>query len=456
MGGAGAGVAGVIVDGGSFDWTITDDQGRPRFPGFTTPDPSYHGAVFADLGAPAYALKARVQLLRDLGSAVSPFNAFLIAQGIETLSLRIERHVANAVAVAQFLTEQPEVESVAYAGLASSPWYERGQRLAPKGVGAIVSFELAGGVDAGKKFVDALTLHSHVANIGDVRSLVIHPPCVRGAPAPPVHLPLPAGLGLGYYSPPPRPAEIIRHRRLPALGLVQCQMHQLLAHHHAGAVHPDHGVLRVDAQALFAHDHAVDLDAALGDHVLGGAPGGDAGLGQHLLQALTFTPGQFGVGAGGRLDMLALGGLGVAQLRRRGGLALRLGGLGLAGRLHALGPAGRALRAALRRGRRATALGACRTTATAPGVRPRRGATRGDAALGRTRIAGADRAATPWVLVVTFPTVRCAISASGCIHVVLSILGAEVQIVLGGFLQPGVAGVRFQALVDLIDQVDPR
>ncbi|VFB01466.1 bifunctional o-acetylhomoserine/o-acetylserine sulfhydrylase [Nocardia cyriacigeorgica] len=175
LGGHGAAVAGVIVDGGSFDWTVTDDQGRSRFPGFTTPDPSYHGAVFADLGAPAYALKARVQLLRDLGSAVSPFNAFLIAQGIETLSLRIERHVANAVAVAHFLTEQPQVESVAYAGLPSSPWYERGQQLAPNGVGAIVSFELAGGVDAGKKFVDALTLHSHVANIGDVRSLVIHP-----------------------------------------------------------------------------------------------------------------------------------------------------------------------------------------------------------------------------------------------------------------------------------------
>ncbi|WP_280456415.1 PLP-dependent transferase [Nocardia cyriacigeorgica] len=117
LGGHGAAVAGVIVDGGSFDWTVTDDQGRPRFPGFTTPDPSYHGAVFADLGAPAYALKARVQLLRDLGSAVSPFNAFLIAQGIETLSLRIERHVANAVAVAHFLTEQPQVESVAYAVL---------------------------------------------------------------------------------------------------------------------------------------------------------------------------------------------------------------------------------------------------------------------------------------------------------------------------------------------------
>ncbi|NEW52074.1 bifunctional o-acetylhomoserine/o-acetylserine sulfhydrylase, partial [Nocardia cyriacigeorgica] len=175
LGGHGAAVAGVIVDGGSFDWTIRDENGAPRFPGFTTPDPSYHGAVFADLGAPAYALKARVQLLRDLGSAVSPFNAFLIAQGIETLSLRIERHVTNATAVAEYLQGHPDVESVAYAGLPSSPWHERGKHLAPNGVGAIVSFELRGGLDAGKKFVDALTLHSHVANIGDVRSLVIHP-----------------------------------------------------------------------------------------------------------------------------------------------------------------------------------------------------------------------------------------------------------------------------------------
>lgn len=175
LGGHGAAIAGVIVDGGTFDWTVTDEQGNSRFPGFTTPDPSYHGAVFADLGAPAYALKARVQLLRDLGSAVAPFNAFLIAQGLETLSLRVERHVSNAQAVAEFLTERPEVTSVFYAGLPSSPWYERGRELAPKGTSAIVGFELAGGVDAGKKFVDALTLHSHVANIGDVRSLVIHP-----------------------------------------------------------------------------------------------------------------------------------------------------------------------------------------------------------------------------------------------------------------------------------------
>ncbi|WP_406236550.1 bifunctional o-acetylhomoserine/o-acetylserine sulfhydrylase [Nocardia sp. NBC_01009] len=175
LGGHGTAVAGVIVDGGTFDWTVRDEQGEPQFPGFTTPDPSYHGAVFADLGAPAYALKARVQLLRDLGAAVSPFNAFLISQGVETLSLRLERHVANAQAVAEFLTGQPAVEAVYYAGLPSSPWHERAKQLAPKGPGAIVAFELSGGVDAGKKFVDALALHSHVANIGDVRSLVIHP-----------------------------------------------------------------------------------------------------------------------------------------------------------------------------------------------------------------------------------------------------------------------------------------
>ncbi|MGV9818085.1 bifunctional o-acetylhomoserine/o-acetylserine sulfhydrylase [Nocardia xishanensis] len=169
LGGHGTAIGGVIVDGGTFDWT------GGRFPGFTEPDPSYHGVRYADLGAPAYALKARVQLLRDLGAAISPFNAFLISQGLETLSLRVERHVANAKAVAEFLVARPEVTSVSYAGLPSSPWYERGQALAPKGAGAVIGFELAGGVDAGKRFVEALTLHSHVANIGDVRSLVIHP-----------------------------------------------------------------------------------------------------------------------------------------------------------------------------------------------------------------------------------------------------------------------------------------
>ncbi|MCV7269805.1 bifunctional o-acetylhomoserine/o-acetylserine sulfhydrylase [Mycobacterium doricum] len=169
LGGHGNAIAGVIVDGGTFDWT------NGQFPGFTEPDPSYHGVVFADLGAPAYALKARVQLLRDLGSAAAPFNAFLIAQGLETLSLRVERHVANAQRVAEYLVAHDDVLSVNYAGLPSSPWYELGKKLAPKGTGAVLAFELAGGVDAGKAFVNALTLHSHVANIGDVRSLVIHP-----------------------------------------------------------------------------------------------------------------------------------------------------------------------------------------------------------------------------------------------------------------------------------------
>ncbi|MFY9338045.1 MAG: bifunctional o-acetylhomoserine/o-acetylserine sulfhydrylase [Mycobacterium sp.] len=170
LGGHGTAIAGVIVDGGTFDWAASG-----KFPGFTTADPSYHGVVFADLGAPAYALKARVQLLRDLGSAASPFNAFLIAQGLETLSLRMERHVSNAEQVARFLAGHPEVVGVNYAGLPGSPWHERAKSLAPRGTGAVLSFELAGGVEAGKSFVNALTLHSHVANIGDVRSLVIHP-----------------------------------------------------------------------------------------------------------------------------------------------------------------------------------------------------------------------------------------------------------------------------------------
>lgn len=187
LGGHGTAIAGVIVDGGTFDYAKDPE----RFPGFNTPDETYNGLVFArDLGVNgilganlAYILKARVQLLRDLGSAVSPFNAFLIAQGTETLSLRIERHVENAQKVARWLEERADVASVAYAGLPSSPWFELGRKYAPKGAGAIVSFELAGSADlddaaqtkAGATFVDALTLHSHVANIGDVRSLVIHP-----------------------------------------------------------------------------------------------------------------------------------------------------------------------------------------------------------------------------------------------------------------------------------------
>ncbi len=172
LGGHGTAIAGAIVDGGTFDWAAQPE----RFPRFNNPDPSYHGLVYAQaLGAAAYIVKARVQLLRDLGPAVAPFNAFLIAQGLETLSLRIERHVANAQRVAEWLEQRDEVESVSYAGLPSSPWYERGRKYAPQGTGAVLAFEIKGGVEAGKRFVDALELHSHVANIGDVRSLVIHP-----------------------------------------------------------------------------------------------------------------------------------------------------------------------------------------------------------------------------------------------------------------------------------------
>ena len=179
LGGHGAAIAGVIVDGGTFDYAAQPE----RFPGFNTPDGSYHGLVYArDLGVGSalganlsFILKARVQLIRDLGPAISPFNAFLVAQGLETLSLRIERHVQNAQAVAEWLQGRDEVESVAYAGLPSSRWYAAAQKYAPKGAGGVLAFEIKGGVDAGRRFVDALDLHSHVANIGDVRSLVIHP-----------------------------------------------------------------------------------------------------------------------------------------------------------------------------------------------------------------------------------------------------------------------------------------
>lgn len=179
LGGHGTAIAGVIVDGGTFDFA----QDPERFPGFNTPDDSYGGLVYArDLGPDSpfganvsYGIKAKVQLLRDLGPAATPFNAFLIAQGLETLSLRVERHVENALAVARFLEEHPQVTHVNYAGLPSSPWYERGRQYLPKGVGSVLSFDIAGGYDAAVAFVDALELHSHVANVGDTRSLVIHP-----------------------------------------------------------------------------------------------------------------------------------------------------------------------------------------------------------------------------------------------------------------------------------------
>ena len=179
LGGHGTAIGGVIVDSGKFDFGADPE----KFPNYNTPDPSYHGLVYArDLGVGsalganlAFILKARVQLLRDLGAAISPFNAFLIAQGLETLSLRIERHVSNAKAVAEWLEARDDVLSVNYAGLASSPWHELAQKYTPKGPGAVLAFEVAGGAEAGQRFVDGLQLHSLVANIGDVRSLAIHP-----------------------------------------------------------------------------------------------------------------------------------------------------------------------------------------------------------------------------------------------------------------------------------------
>ncbi|GAA1748919.1 bifunctional o-acetylhomoserine/o-acetylserine sulfhydrylase [Agromyces humatus] len=173
LGGHGTTIGGVIVDGGTFEWS----KNVEKFPGLTEPDPSYHGASYtAAVGdGLAYIIKARVQLLRDLGAAISPNSAWLLIQGIETLSLRIERHVQNAQEIAEWLDSHPDVASVNYSGLPSSPWYAAANTYAPKGVGAVLSFELKGGVDSGRAFVDNLALFSHLANIGDVRSLVIHP-----------------------------------------------------------------------------------------------------------------------------------------------------------------------------------------------------------------------------------------------------------------------------------------
>jgi O-acetylhomoserine (thiol)-lyase len=174
LGGHGTAVGGIVVDGGSFDWGAHAD----RFPGLTSPDPSYNDLNYWEaLGNEngAYAIKLRVQLLRDMGPAIAPMNAFLLLQGIETLSLRMDRHVANAQRVAEWLEARDEVERVWYAGLGSSPWHGLARKYAPKGAGAVLSFELAGGVEAGRAFVDGVELFSHLANIGDVRSLIIHP-----------------------------------------------------------------------------------------------------------------------------------------------------------------------------------------------------------------------------------------------------------------------------------------
>lgn len=172
LGGHGTTVAGVVVDGGTFDFGAQGD----RFPGLVEPDPSYNGLKYWEaLGPGAYATKLRVQLLRDTGAAIAPFNSFLILQGIETLSLRMERHVTNTQALAEWLESRDEVEKVYYAGLESSPFKEQARTYLPKGAGAVVSFDLRGGTEAGRAFVDGTELFSQLVNIGDVRSLIVHP-----------------------------------------------------------------------------------------------------------------------------------------------------------------------------------------------------------------------------------------------------------------------------------------
>lgn len=170
IGGHGTSIGGAIVDGGNFNW-----KGNPRFANFNQPDPSYHGMVFADLGNNAFITKARVQVLRDLGACPSPFNSWLFLQGLETLSLRMERHVSNAQKVAEFLHNHPKVAWVAYPGLKDHVDYPLAQKYIPKGPGAIMGFGIKGGLQAGKKFIDSLQLFSHLANIGDAKSLAIHP-----------------------------------------------------------------------------------------------------------------------------------------------------------------------------------------------------------------------------------------------------------------------------------------
>jgi len=172
IGGHGTAIAGVVVDGGTFDFGAHAD----RFPGFSEPDSSYHGLQYwPALGHGSFAVKMRVQLLRDTGPALSPFNSCRLLQGLETRSLRIERQNATAQALAEWLEGRDEVETVYYAGLPSSPWHAAAQKYLPKGAGAVLAFELRGGLKAGRRFVDAVQLFSHLANIGDVRSLIIHP-----------------------------------------------------------------------------------------------------------------------------------------------------------------------------------------------------------------------------------------------------------------------------------------
>jgi O-acetylhomoserine (thiol)-lyase len=167
--GHGTTIAGVIVDAGKFDWT------SERFPSFNTPDPGYHGLKYSDLGQPAFILKARVRLLRDTGATLSPFNSFLILQGVETLSLRMERHCENAKKVAEYLSKHPKIAKVNYSGLEESRYKKVQEKYAPIGPAGIFTFELKGGLEAGKIFIDNVKLLSHLANVADAKSLVVHP-----------------------------------------------------------------------------------------------------------------------------------------------------------------------------------------------------------------------------------------------------------------------------------------
>jgi O-acetylhomoserine (thiol)-lyase len=171
IGGHGTSIGGIIVDGGKFNWKASG-----RFPGLTEPDPSYNGVVYTDAVGPiAYIIKARVQLLRDMGAAISPFNSFLLLQGLETLHLRMERHSSNALAAALFLEKNESVEWVSYPGLSSHPSYDLAQKYLPNGQGAILTFGIKGGLEAGKKVIENVKLFSHLANVGDSKSLIIHP-----------------------------------------------------------------------------------------------------------------------------------------------------------------------------------------------------------------------------------------------------------------------------------------
>jgi O-acetylhomoserine (thiol)-lyase len=170
IGGHGTTIGGVIVDGGNFDWA-----GSGRFSNFTTPDPSYHGLVYSNLGAPAFILKTRVQVLRDIGACQSPFNSWLLLLGLETLSLRMDRHVQNATAVAEFLKNHPKVSWVSYPSCSDQHCQDQAKKYLPKGTGAILGFGIKGGLESGKHFINNLKLLSHLANVGDAKSLAIHP-----------------------------------------------------------------------------------------------------------------------------------------------------------------------------------------------------------------------------------------------------------------------------------------